>query len=437
MAMTDLAIVRRSMTARLFSTVTTVLTVAVAVAMLLVLLGMRDSAHRAFLRGAGNMHLLVSAEQDPLTAMLNGIFYARPPRRPIPWAKHQQIAASYPLDFAIPIQQGDSFQGFPVLATTEAFFTKFRPAPDADWTLQEGRYFDGDFQIVVGASAARGTGLGVGDRVVLTHGVADAGREDAAHRHDEFEYEVVGILGPTGTSHDRGIFTNLQSAWIIHAQDRLEREHGQGEHHDHGEHEHHTATADDLTDEDRKITGIYVRAMTRPGSDVSSVLPQVFNALRQDPQITVASPEDETRRLFQIIANVDGIILGMAAVVMVSSGIAIMLALYNSMEQRRRQIAVLRVLGASRGRIFGLILTESAILGILGALAGIALAVAGAWVVAAAMKERLGLVIEPTINPRWVVGVVLAAVALACLAGVVPAVMAYRTAVARNLRPLG
>ena len=122
---------------------------------------------------------------------------------------------------------------------------------------------------------------------------------------------------------------------------------------------------------------------------------------------------------------------------MVSSGIAVMLALYNSMEQRRRQIAVLRVLGCSRPRIFGLVLTESAMLGLLGAIAGVALCVIGVRIVAMIMKERLGLVIETDLPLRWVLGLVLATVGLAALAGIIPAVMAYRTSVARNLKPLG
>src|SRR5262249_20833227 len=129
-------------------------------------------------------------------------------------------------------------------------------------------------------------------------------------------------------------------------------------------------TRADLIDEDKKITGIYMRVVTPPGSNVSAVLPQVFDRLRKEPGITVASPSQEIRRLFGIVSNIDQILFAMAGVVMISSGIGIMLALYNSMEQRRRQIAVLRVLGCSRPRVFGLVLTESALLGLLGGAAG-------------------------------------------------------------------
>ena len=91
MALTDFTIIRRSMSSRLFSTITTVLTVAVAVGLMLVLLSMRHSGRKAFERGSGNMHLLVSADSNALTAILNGVFYANPPQRPITWSKYNEL----------------------------------------------------------------------------------------------------------------------------------------------------------------------------------------------------------------------------------------------------------------------------------------------------------------------------------------------------------
>jgi putative ABC transport system permease protein len=153
--------------------------------------------------------------------------------------------------------------------------------------------------------------------------------------------------------------------------------------------------------------------------------------------VTVAQPRQEVGNLFKIVSNVNLILLAIAAAVMLSSGIAIMLALYNSMEQRRRQIAVLRVLGASRSRVFGLVVTESAVIGLLGAIAGVAVAALGAWIASTIMKERLGLLIDPSLQPIAVIGVSVSTIVLAAAAGLAPAIVAYRNSVARNLRPLG
>jgi len=426
MAMTDWTIIRRSMSSRLFSTVTTVVTVAIAVGLMLTLLSMRDSGKKAFERGSGNMHLLISADSSPLVSVLNGIFYADAPANPIAWPKLLELQ-SLPSDYAFPTQLGDKYRGLPVMATTRDFFTKFSPNPDFKpgsaefgWTLAEGRFFEAPFEVVVGARAAQEGEIHVGDELALTHGSGEF-----AHVHRDFLYTVVGILAPTGASHDRAFFTDLNSSWIIHAYDRRKETNPDAP----------KPTVADLTDADRLVTGLYYRAPTRGGSGVSSFLPQIGAQLRADQSITVAQPKEQIDALFRIVGSIDQILIAMAAAVMVSSAIAIMLALYNSMEQRRRQIAVLRVLGSSRGRIFGLVVTESAIIGLLGGAVGFALAFIGTRVVAAVLKERLGLVVEPNFDPEIVFVVLVSTLALAAVAGLVPAAVAYRTSVARNLRP--
>ncbi|MFZ4573309.1 MAG: ABC transporter permease [Phycisphaerales bacterium] len=462
--MTDFTIILRSMRVRMFSTVTTVVTAAVAVALMLVILSMKDSGRKAFERGSGDMHLVVTAGgASPIDAVLNCIFYANPPRSPLAWTQFEELQKRAPWAYAIPTQQGDSYAGQPVLATTEDFFAKFKPNPGESWKLKDGRFFTAPFEVVVGAAAAAATDLRVGDRIYLAHGVGkntgptkappkeeehahddhdhahdhdhdhdhdhahdEAHAEDGTHVHDEFVYTVVGVLEPTGGSHDRAVFTDLKSTWIIHAHERRVRETPDAK-----------TTEADLLPADRLITGVYLRLVTREGSDAPANLPQVFDTLRRDGSITVAQPAQEIAGLFKIVSNIDKLFVAIAAVVMVSSGIAILLALYNSMEQRRRQIAVLRVLGASQARVFGLVITESVLIGVLGAAVGIVLAMVGAALAAGVLKESIGLVVSPSLPPVELVSVVVATVALSAVAGAIPAAVAYRTSVARNLRPLG
>lgn len=442
MPVTDATIIRRSLTGRLFSTVTTALTVAVAVALLLTLLTLRDAGEQAFLRGGGNMHLVVSRDASELESVLNSVFYAGAPSAAITWDQYEDFLNRPPaagaggggrtppvivqLDWAIPVQLGDSFRGLPVLATSLDFFEKFQPEVDRPFRVADGRVFERSFEVVAGAEAARLSGVRVGQTIFLTHGMP---RDPQAHVHNEYAYTVVGILERAGTPQDRLFFTDLESSWILHAHDRRAIEPG----FDPGS----RLTSADLIPADRLITGIYLRARTRAGSQTSATLPRLFEQIRRDGRFTVASPSDQTNRLMSIVGNVNEIFLAMALVVLVSSGIAIMLALYNSMEQRRRQVAVLRVLGASRGRIFGLVLTESAVLGLIGALCGVLLALGGTRIVAGVMEARLGLRIEPMIGLEWTLAAVVGATLLASAAGVVPAVMAYRTSVIRSLRPLG
>ncbi len=445
--MTDFTIIIRSLRLRLFSTITTALTVAVAIALMLVLLSLRDASRKAFDRGSGNMQLLVSADSSPMGSVLNAIFYANPPARALKWAACQELLKTYPIEYQIPVQQGDTYRSFPIVATTPEFFTLFKPDPESGWELAQGTAFKSEFEIVAGAAAAQSLKLSLGDSFYITHGASDFSDRDPddaqaestqhqfptlkmamAQMHRYSKYKVAGILKRTGTSHDRALFTDLNSTWIVHAhQNRRMKDPSVT----------HTSAAD-LTDADKLITGVYVRFKTPPGMSESPVLSTVYDELKRGhPEITVAVPAVEIDRLFSIVSNIDEIFIALAAVIMVSSGIAIMLALYNSMEQRRRQIAILRVMGCSQARVFGLIVTEAALIGLLGAVAGVVLALIANQVSAKIIDSKLGLIIQPALAAEPTLWVVLAAVVLAGVAGIVPALMAYRTPVARSLRPMG
>jgi putative ABC transport system permease protein len=444
--MNSWTIILRSLAARRFSTGATVLSVAVAVGLLLTLLTMAESGKRSFERGAGTMHMLVVNDPSPLSGVLNNIYYAGIPRNALLYSKFEQIARFGPSEvpdsmspgFAIPIQIGDSYRGMPVVATSREFFTRFEPVPGEPWKLTQGEFFDADLEVVLGADAATRGGLRLGDSIVFTHGSSDSRGGHEGHVHDEFKFKVVGVLARTGSSHDRALFVSLRSSWLMHAFDRLERE-GKLDHEHHEGHSHEGAPLgeEDLIDSDRLITGIYLRVPTRKGSDASAALPQVFNTLRSDTSITVASPRQELDRLFAIVGTFDVILLGMAMVVLVGSGLSISIALYNSMEQRKRQIAILRVLGCSRMGVFGLVLTEAAVIGLMGALAGVFLSLIGGTLVSWLLSAKYGVFVTPMLPPDLTLGVVVGAVILAALAGLLPAILAYRTPVANNLRPVG
>jgi putative ABC transport system permease protein len=419
--MNDISIVVKSLRSRRLSTIITAASVAVATALLLTMLSLRTASFEAFQRGTGTTHLLVSADSSPLTAVLNGVFYANAPSNPISWSKFQEIKNGFPYDWVVPTQQGDSFRGFPVAAVGPEFFTRFEPVRGEPWKLVDGQFPSKLFEVCLGSTVAADTGLRVGQKIVLTHGT---GATLHAHEHEEFPFVIVGILQPSGSAHDRVVFTDLESSWILHAQERRERA---------GIEE--AATVADLTDEDRKITGILLRLPTRPGRDASAAIQQQFDTLRRDTAIVVAQPAQQIDRLRSIIGNIDELFIALGVAVLLSSGISILLSMHNSMAERRKQIALLRALGVARVRITGMILTEATLIGFAGAIGGCALSLIGNAVASGALKSRIGLVVDPTLDPRSTVIIVAGAIVLSALAGVLPAITAYRTPVADNLRP--
>ena len=426
--MTDLSIVLRSLRVRAFSTSVVIALVAISAGLLLAILSLRTAGERAFERGTGNAHLLVSRDGSPLVSVLNGLFYANPPKAPIDAAKLAEIRGSFPWSMFVPMAVGDSYRSFPVVATVPDFFTKFEPVAGEPWVFAEGRPFERNFEIVLGSAVARETGLRMGAKLVVTHGSGRSreGVDEHAHVHEEYEFTVVGILAPTGAPHDRALFSDLDSSWILHAHDRFERE-GQ----------HKTVTAADLTDEDRVVTGVLLRLPSRDGSAAPPALVSQYDRMRRDGSITVAIPANEVQRLFDIVASIDVLFIAMAAATLLSSGVAILLSMVNSMHERRRQVAILRVLGASRGRIFWLVLTESTMVGLVGAAIGVALSAIVLFLVTTWMREAHGIVIAPELDARSAILVAMGTTALAALAGLVPSIQAYRTSVARNLRPIG
>lgn len=457
--MSDLTIVLRSLRTRAFSSVVVVLLVAISAGLLLAILSLRNAGKDAFERGTGNAHLLVSKDGSPLVSVLNGIFYANPPKAPIDTAKLAELRASFPWSMFVPTAIGDSYRTMPVVATVPEFFSKFEPVVGEPWSFAQGRAFDKNFEIVLGSAAAREAGLGIGAKIVLTHGSGKSreGVDEHAHEHNQYQFEVVGILAPTGSPHDRALITSLESCWILHAHDRREREeshanadagtaakdaehdHDHDHDHDHAHDEAHEPpiTPADLTDADRMVTGVLLRLPSRDSAGAPPALAQQYDRLRRDGSITVALPANEVQRLFDIVSSIDVLFLAMAAATLVSSGVAILLSMVNSMSERRRQIAILRVLGASRTRIFWLVLTESTLVGLVGAVSGVMVCQVVLFLATQWLRTAHGLVIAPSLDARSAVLVAMGTTLLAALAGVVPSVLAYRTSVARNLRPLG
>jgi putative ABC transport system permease protein len=426
--MNDLSIVFRSLASRRFSSVTVTLLVAMSAGLLLAILSLRAAGSRAFERGTGNAHILVSRDGSPLVSVLNGLFYANPPKAPIEEAKVEELRASFPWSMFIPTAIGDNYRNFPVIATVPEFFTKFEPVAGEPWQFAQGRAFTRNFEVVVGAAAARETGIRIGATITFMHG-AGMSREGIAvpaHEHKEYAFEVVGILEPTGAPHDRALFCSLESSWILHAHDRFERE---------GRHK--LVTAEDLDAEDRVVTGVLLRLPSRDPNAAPPALVSQYDRLRRDVSITAAIPANEVQRLFTIVSSLDVLFIAMAAATVVFAAVAILLSMMNSMAERRRQIAILRVLGASRARIFWLVLTESTIIGLAGSVTGVVFCAIALFVATRWMLDAHGIVIAPELDGRSAVLVAMATTLLAALAGLLPSVLAYRTSVARNLKPLG
>ncbi len=259
-------------------------------------------------------------------------------------------------------------------------------------------------EAVIGAEVARALRVTVGSRIEPTHGVEGT----AVHEHEHL-WEVVGILRETGTPVDKVVFINLDSFFAI---------------------EEHAGGATIPGTGEAALSSLLV--FPRPG--VHKVM--LLSRLNRRPDIQIADVQEQVRHLFSIVGSVDVLFLLVSLLVVVIGVLSILVALYNSMSERRRELAILRAIGAGRRVVMGVIVGEALMLTTLGAILGLlmghALVAASASYVesVAGFRSQVGILLPAEL------GVLGGVMLLGALAGLVPAWKALRTDVARNLRPL-
>jgi putative ABC transport system permease protein len=258
-------------------------------------------------------------------------------------------------------------------------------------------------QAVLGSEAALATGLSVGSTFAGTHGLTDGGAV-----HEDSKYNVVGVLRPTGTVLDRLVITDKASVWRAH----------EGE----------PASADEraILEADREVTALLVRYASPLAA---AIVPRQVNA---ENRLMAAAPASELARLFAVVGVGINTMRVFAGVLIASSLLALFVTLYNALEERRYDIAIMRLLGASRGRIVGLMLLEAWVLALVAVLAGLLMGLVAVAVVASWLTQARAFTLTAHVTPEllWI-GIV--ALLVATLAALMPAWRAGRMDVAQTL----
>jgi len=342
-------LVRAYLTARPLMTLLTLLLVALGLATVTVVTLATGQLESRLRRDAVGIDLVVGAKGSPLQLVLAGVYHFDVPPGNVPQSVLAMLRANRMVAQAIPLALGDSFRGFRIVGAPPELMAHYRA------TFATGGTYQQPMEAVLGATVARSTGLGVGASFVGSHGLAPGGPE-----HEDDVYTVTGVLAPTGSVLDRLVLTPVESVWFVH----------EGEPEDEDERR--------ILEEARELTVILVRYAT-PLAAAS--LPRSINAV---PGLQAASPAFESARLFQLVGiGVDGLrafgwlLLGMAA-------LSVLVALVQALSDRRRELALMRLLGAPPSRLFALLLMEGMVLTGLGALLGLAighlgLSIVGGW----------------------------------------------------------
>ncbi|WP_262297381.1 ABC transporter permease [Microvirga sesbaniae] len=373
-------------------------------------------------RAAERFDLVVGAAGSETQLVLSSVFLQPSPLTLLPGSALAKLADDPRVAMAAPVGFGDSFNGLPVVGTIAAFVTD-----DGRVGLSEGRVFETVAEAVIGAKVD----LALGDEVKPLHGTAGEG----GHTHTELKYQVVGRMGETGTPWDRAILVPIEGVWRIHHM---------GDGHDADEHGH---AAHDRTGEASEAERGPAEMMERIGPPWTNPqgVPAIIvkartiadayrlrNEYRRDQTLGVF-PAEVLTRLFSTLGDVRTVLAAIAFATQGLVAAAVILVSVVHLAQRRRQLAVLRALGAPRAALFGLVWFEILALVVSGVAIGVVLGWGGAKIFASWVSDASGIVSPVVLT--WEDGrLALGLLAVAAIIAVVPAMMAYRQPTAIALR---
>lgn len=443
----------------------TALSMALGVAAMSCVIVVYAVAVRQFSQDAQGYHLIVGGKGGALQLVLSTVYHLGQPLYPIPYSEYRRLVdgdLSEVVDVAVPYCLGDSFDPsldpenpsgrlFRVVATTPDLFDKIEYGTTDDGTpvryeFRDGRNFRSDraFEAVLGSVVAAQSGLRVGDTLNPTHGLSGEG---ATHTG----FVVVGILDTTGTSNDRAVFVNVEGFFLLEghalseemAAERRERMARAGK-----------ASAVVVNDRPR---GVLVpeelldnrdqplEPLSEDKREVTSVLvlcesdlgPLTLNTkINKDPNTAIQAVAPSgviTTLLERIVGPIQLVLLVLTVLIVVVAAIGILVSIYNSMSERKQDIAVMRALGASRFSVMLIILTESVLISVIGVVLGLLLGHAFIAMASPYLEAEAGVRVAFWELDPLELAIVPALIGLAALVGLLPAFSAYRTDVARGL----
>lgn len=457
--MNILQLVAKQMRQRALSTWLTLLSVMLGVALVVAILILRREGNALFGQTDYGYDVLVGVKGSPLQLTLNTVYHIDKSPGNINYKVYEDLRRSPAyrryVKLAVPICVGDSYKGLRIVGTTPSFFGykddgtqadeahRFEYRPGKSFEVAQGAMFNPDkFEAVLGSDVTRLTGLKVGDTFQATHGMPTGNETPDIHKE---VWKVVGVMKPTHTSNDKVLFIPLLSFYTIfeHGEAEIEREMiRRGENPatrpkaaDDDSVQHYKLRPDGTIDlelpvADREVSAILVRSRGESGFAGQALM---YN-LNLQPDVMAVNPASVMREFFDtFLSSSAKVLLLIALLVTIVAAASIMTTIYNSVSARRREIAILRALGATKTRILSLICFEAALVGLLGGVlgffAGHLLGAAGS----VYMSQLVGEGIRWTkVGPEeW--AYLAAVVVLAAVAGLVPGLKAYRTPVATNL----
>ena len=404
-----------SLAARALTVAMTIIAIALSVALLVGVEKVRTGAKASFADTISGTDLIVGARSGSVQLLLYSVFRIGNATNNLTWKSYQDIAARTEVDWIVPISLGDSHRQFRVMGTTPAFFDHYKYRSGKSLAMRDGAIISDLFDAVIGADVATTLGYNIGDPIVVAHGLA------SFIKHEDQPFRVSGILEKTGTPVDRTVIVSVQAIEAIHVdwQTGAQRP-------------GNSTPADAIRQmelEPQAITAALVGVKSR--LKVFG-LQRSINEYTQEPLLAIL-PGVALQELWQIVGIAETALIGVSIMVVVTALIGMMATIFSSLNERRREMAIFRAMGAQPRVVLGLLVLEAVLMAALGAILGLALLYLGLFVGQPLIDSALGLwlpIEAPTLRELWAMfGVVVSG----AIVSMVPALRAYRMSLADGM----
>ena len=415
-----LALAVKSLRNRKFTAALTVLSIALAVFLLLGVERIRHESRESFAATISGTDLVVGARTGPVNLLLAAVFHIGNATNNLRWESYRAIAERPEVAWTIPLSLGDTHRGYRVLATNGDYFEHFRFARDRHLQLASGSLFSDEDDAVLGADVAQALHYQTGDAIVIAHGAGDV----SFLLHEQHPFVVNGILARTGTPVDRTVHISLGGLDAVHD---AGAEHGVdplaailgGERH----------TGESSARPPQAITAFLVGLKSRAAALSTQ---RAVNEYGAEP-LTAVLPGLALQELWEITGAVEKTLLAVSALVVVVGLAGMLVALLTGLSERRREMAVLRSVGARPAHVFALILGEAAVLTSLGVAVGEAALYFGLFAGRPWLESRLGLFIALSLPSAYELALISMVGFAGVLIGLIPAYRCYRHSLADGM----
>ncbi|NRA30418.1 MAG: ABC transporter permease [Parvularculaceae bacterium] len=385
----------KSLLARKLPVLLSMAAVALSVGLLISTEKIRGGVRAGFENTISGTDLVVGARTGSLNLVLYSVFRLGDPLQSVSWDTVELVAQHRDVSWVIPMSLGDSHRGYRVLGTDERYLQHYRYGEDQNLKVAQGTWVNGPAETVLGADVAKSLGYVLGDEIILSHGIVSAGFAD----HDEDPFTVVGILAPTGTPVDRTVHVSLLGIDAIHGPVKVNEDY-----------------RPDF------VTSFLVGMKSRP-----TVLrfQRILNTYDKEP-LTAVIPGVSLSRLWSIIGPVETILKVFTALVFIVGMVGLATTLLASLAGRKRELSILRAVGARPRDLLTILTLETVITTAGGVIVGWTLAYATLWGLAPYLRANYGLVLQAALPGSFDVLVFAAVIGIGLIAGLVPGISAYR-----------